>query len=165
MGKPLSTLLTKAKSALVPEDELARVIARSPRGMIPISGGFAAQFDTSPYPFASRRKGTRKWVATFASFSKGTEGTAQANCWDGPPLEARSNTRSIDPPNELTAYVVKATCPPDTRVISGGFKSSEPLNKPGPFIYESRKTGRREWTTRFMLAFMDLEFTTYAYCR
>lgn len=165
----LAKLRTKTKSKVIPDtgfgDPSTAVRARCPRGETPVSGGFSGPLVGPPYASASRRKGRRSWVAVVAAHDPDTEGTAQANCYDGPPLEVRPKTRTITPPDEYVEYEVVASCPTGRRVISGGFKSTLALSEFGPFVYESRKTSRREWTNRFVLAELETEFTTYAYCR
>jgi hypothetical protein len=165
----LAKLRAKTKSKVIPDtgfgDPSTAVRARCPRGETPVSGGFSGQLVGTPYASASRRKGRRSWVAVFTAHDPDTKGTAQANCYDGPPLQVRSKTRTIAPPSEYMGYAVAAQCPPGSRVVSGGFKSTLALSEFGPFVYESRKTSRREWTNRFILSEFDAKFTTYAYCR
>ena len=163
-GNPLAKLATKTKQVSFSDGEVALISARCAKGETPVSGGFSSPPDVSPYPSRSKRKGTRKWQVEFASYDL-AHGAVQANCYDGPPLEVRSTTETLDPPPSNTPYEVSATCPPGSKVVSGGFKSSSELNKGGPFIRESRKTGPREWTTALTHGYFPIELTTYAYCR
>ena len=165
-GNPLAKLETKSRKVTIPVDVFKLINARCARGQTPVSGGFSSPFDDYTYPTTSKRKGARKWQAGFiANQAESPDVTVQANCYDGPPLEARSNTETLDPPPAYTLYEVSATCPPGSKVISGGFKSSSPITKSGPFVHESRKTGPREWTIGVTLGYFPIEFTTYAYCR
>lgn len=56
-----------------------------------------------------------------------------------------------------------ARCKRGQRVVSGGFETENFASEGGPFVYASRKQGRRGWLVR-VFATEPEEFTAYAYC-
>lgn len=148
----------------LPDGVPEAVVARCPQGTTPLSGGFAGPIFDSPYAYVSKRKGLRAWLVKYISFDPGLNGLAQANCYEGPPLEVRSRTRTLEPGSSFETFRFRLGCPAETDPISAGFSSSEPLSEGGPFVTTSKRVPGRDWLMKVRVSTVSLEFTAYVYC-
>jgi hypothetical protein len=163
-------LKTKSESTTLSADEQDTVTAKCKRGTKAVSGGFDAdlEFDRNPLVvvYGSHRDGGRKWSASAYNAGGPDSGslTSYAYCRDAK-VRARSSETTLEG-NETGSAT--ARCPRGTKVFSGGFENPEFGESQDVAIlpFESRKTGRREWTVSATnLADGDGTLVVHVYCR
>jgi hypothetical protein len=127
-----------------------------------IAGSFEARRGTSAFVRASYR-GKRKWrwiVIARATGADDAQLRAFTICEDGKALKKRTKTETASGGDPVDAV---ARCKRGERVVSGGFQTEHFPGDGGPFVYASRKQGKRGWLVR-VLATEPEEFTSHAYC-
>jgi hypothetical protein len=128
-----------------------------------ISVGFEAEYDedTSVFIRSSHRQGKFGWAVGAKAFGSDPATLfAQYSCRAFTKLRKRTKTETASGADPDSAV---AKCKRGQRVVSGGFKTENFPSEGGPFVYASRKQGRRGWLVR-VLATEPEEFTSYAYC-
>jgi hypothetical protein len=108
----------------------------------------------------SHRVGKHVWVVIMKAVGTGVAGvSATGYCRDD---KVRETTETkVASGGDVDRAV--ARCKRGQRVISGGFETEHFAGEGGPFVYASRKQGRRGWIVR-VVATEPEEFTAYAYC-
>jgi hypothetical protein len=145
--------------------------ARCPRELKAVSGGFdnpdfSIEGGALIFPYESVKQGGRKWTASGQNLGM-AEGDvlAQVNCREGERLKTRKESETIA---SLEAADVAVKCKRGDRVVSGGFAIENPFSTApdyGPYVYASRKQGKRTWVTSFFGYSPGSEdVTAYAYC-
>ena len=145
--------------------------AKCARGMKAVSGGFdnpdfSIGGGTLIFPYESLKQGKRKWTASGQNLGTAEgEVLAQVNCREGEGLNTRRESETIA---SLEAADVAVKCKRGDRVVSGGFAIENPFSTApdfGPYVYASRKRGKRTWVTSFFGYSPNSEdVTAYAYC-
>jgi hypothetical protein len=128
-----------------------------------ISGSFSAEHDenTSVRIRASHRVSSHRW--TVVAKALGTDPFARVSatvyCTNRRVFtKSKTAIASGGAPTDAVAR-----CKRGQRVVSGGFETENFAAEGGPFVYASRKQGRRKWLVR-VFATEPEEFTAYAYC-
>jgi hypothetical protein len=144
-------------------EETPTVIATCPAGMKAVSGGFDGDFGgPTIIPYVSRKLGKRQWEVTLLQEDPGPL-VSQVNCHEGKPLKTKQATETITAVDDDFTATAVASCSRKQRVVSGGFAQEETPTIGGPFAYESRKQGKREWRVSSFSA-IATDITAYAYC-
>jgi hypothetical protein len=145
-------LKTRSAATTLSPGEVDSVSAKCKRGTRAVAGGFDTGVDLPPtgliMPYIARAEGPRRWSSAGANFADEFPGelTSFAYCRDQKIKRGSAETTlSGGETDTLTAR-----CPRGTKVASGGFDSPDFFVEPGAataiFPFESKKTGRREWT-------------------
>ena len=150
-------------SALLASGADEQIVAVCPQGTKAISGGTQTPFGAAAYPYSSFRKDQRRWTTSWVSFDDNSPATATVVCRDGAGLQEVHKTKTVTDPVLDDRQTVVAECPAGTRVLSGGWESSEPVNKGVSFVGASRRAGKRKWKVAFNTG-ADQQMTAYAYC-
>jgi hypothetical protein len=133
------------------------------RGGRAVSGGFKVEYDENTEVFvrASHRQGKHEWVVNARNVGTDPAGRVRTEIWCGSTkLKTQTKTEIA---SGTDADEAVARCKRGQRVVSGGFETKNFPGEGGPFVYASRKQGRRGWLVR-VLATEPEEFTSYAYC-
>jgi hypothetical protein len=118
------------------------------------------------FPYESLKQGGRKWRASGQNLGSGDgELLAQVNCREAEKLGTKQKSETIA---SLEDAEVAVKCKRGDRVVSGGFAIGNPFDPGGdygPYVYASRKQGRRTWVRSFFGYSPNSEqVTAYAYC-
>jgi hypothetical protein len=135
---------TELESVSLPDDDVASVTVKCPKGS-KVSGGGVAVSPDDPYniaePAGSYPSGKREWTAVGEAYDPGAELTGFAKCLKGAKITRRSE--SFDMPDDSDTHTVTAKCPKKTKATGGGIELSEPYDD---YDQGSYPTGKREWT-------------------
>jgi hypothetical protein len=149
------------------EDEDGSAIATCPKGTKAISGGFDnpefGKGGSAILPYESRRLSKREWIVSGVNFADPGTLVAQVVCRKGKKVKTASDSDFAD---HADTYSPVAGCPRGARAISGGFDSTLPPDGSidGPFVYSSKKEGKRSWEVSYFDFLAAATFTAYAYC-
>jgi hypothetical protein len=162
-------LKRKAKTASIDGSATESVSAKCKRGSVAVAGGYGSDDPLPSWsPLASMRDGKRKWTVRAYNFGTDpSELTAFAYC---DKREPAVKTKSAEGPVLAGgAGTLTATCKRGRQAVSGGFDTpnGDPTIPTSPAIYpyESRRTGKREWTASGWNDEETGTFVVYAYCK
>jgi hypothetical protein len=163
-------LKRKSKTVTIDGNATDSATAKCPKGSVAVSGGYGSE-DLLPgfNPLASKRDGKRKWTVRAYNFDfpASAELTVFVYCDKSEPkIKTKSAQTEVI---ESEAGTATAKCKRGSEAVAGGFDTPNgdptvPIS-PAIYPYESRRTGKREWTGSGWNDEEDGTFVVYAYCK
>ncbi len=164
VGASGKKLQTRSESTSVDPLDFDSVTADCDPGAKAVSGGFRTELDPDSgpifLPFESQRTGARGWAfsATYIFGPDPATITSFAYCRDEK-VKSSAESETFDVGESQT---VVATCPPGTKVLSGGFEGDE---EDDAVPYVSRKLGKRQWEVTAVVYSDGASLTAQVNCR
>jgi hypothetical protein len=156
-------LANGSENELLDDNADKEIVAACPQGTKAISGGTLTPASSNAYPYSSFRKGQRRWTTEWISLADDSPATTTVVCRDGAGLQEAKKTKTVTDPDFENRFSVVAECPAGSRVLSGGWESSVPVNKGVSFVSASRRVSKRKWKVAFNTT-ASQQMTAYAYC-
>jgi hypothetical protein len=153
---------SRSRLGLAPSQE-KRVRQRcGPSGGQAVSGSFKTPHaeNRSVSVRGSHRVGKHVWVVIMKAVGTGVAGVSATGYCRNEKVREMTETK-VASGGDVDRAV--ARCKRGQRVISGGFQTENFASEGGPFVYASRKQGRRGWIVRVRSTAPET-FTSYAYC-